>query len=103
MLTLTDARGITFLTNQYDSNGRVIQQTQADGGVWLFAYTTGAGMVTQTGVKDPAGKKTTHRVNGQGYPLGQKDDLGPTTGPPANEANQVAGTTDGAGRKTTIT
>jgi hypothetical protein len=30
MKTLTDAKGITFLTNDYDSNGRVQQQTQAD-------------------------------------------------------------------------
>ena len=30
MLTLRDARGITFLTNEYDANGRVSRQTQAD-------------------------------------------------------------------------
>src|SRR2546425_698800 len=103
MLTLTDARGITFLTNQYDSNGRVIQQTQADGGVWLFAYNTSAGMITQTVVTDPAGKKTTHRFNGQGYPLEQKDDLGQTTVSTRNEANQVTATTDALGRKPTFT
>ena len=30
MLTLKDARGIVFLTNEYDGNGRVVEQTQAD-------------------------------------------------------------------------
>src|SRR5207245_9581078 len=103
MLTLTDARGITYHTNQYDSNGRVSQQTQAEGGVWLFAYTTSAGMITQTVVTDPAGKKTTHRFNGQGYPLEQKDDLGQTTVSTRNEANQVTATADALGRKTTLT
>jgi len=30
MLTVKDPRGIVFLTNEYDSNGRVSKQTQAD-------------------------------------------------------------------------
>jgi len=29
--TITDPRGTVYLTNQYDSSGRVTQQTQADG------------------------------------------------------------------------
>jgi RHS repeat-associated protein len=39
MLTIQDARGIVYLTNQYDSSGRVVQQTQADGGTFLFKWT----------------------------------------------------------------
>jgi RHS repeat-associated protein len=39
MLTIQDARGIVYLTNQYDSAGRVIQQTQADGSTYLFKWT----------------------------------------------------------------
>ena len=35
MLTITDARGITYLRNEYEE-GRVISQTQADGGKWKF-------------------------------------------------------------------
>ena len=40
MLTVQDARGITFLTNRYDSSGRVTQQTLANGGTYLFDWTT---------------------------------------------------------------
>jgi RHS repeat-associated protein len=40
MLTLTDPLGITYLTNAYDANSRVCQQTQADGGTYLFYYIT---------------------------------------------------------------
>jgi len=61
MLTIRDARNITFLTNQYDANGRVTQQTQADGTTYLFAYTLdGNGRVTQADVTDPRG--TVRRV-----------------------------------------
>ncbi len=46
MLTIQDARGIVFLTNQYDSTGRVVQQTQADGSTYLFHW-TGSGNPVQ--------------------------------------------------------
>jgi RHS repeat-associated protein len=39
MATITDPRGITYLSNQYDANGRVVQQTQADGSTYLFSWT----------------------------------------------------------------
>ena len=38
MVTLTDARGITYLTNEYDTNNRVVRQTNADGGVYQYRY-----------------------------------------------------------------
>ncbi len=38
MTTLTDARGITFLQNTYDVNSRVVQQVNADGGIYQFQY-----------------------------------------------------------------
>jgi len=39
MLTVTDARQIVHVTNRYDSTGRVIQQTLADQGTYLFNWT----------------------------------------------------------------
>ena len=53
MTTITDARNILYLTNEY-ANGLVFRQTQADNGVYQFAYTTDAnGNITQTDVTDP--------------------------------------------------
>jgi RHS repeat-associated protein len=70
MLTVKDARGIVFLTNQYDSNGRVILQTQADSSTYQFAYTLdGSGKVTQTVVTDPRGNTRTVTFNSNGYTL----------------------------------
>ena len=49
MLTSKDPRNITFLTNQYDANGRVSRQTQADNSTYEFAYALdGNGKVTRT-------------------------------------------------------
>jgi YD repeat-containing protein len=39
MLTIEDPRGTTYLTNQYDTNGRVTKQTLADGNTYQFAWT----------------------------------------------------------------
>lgn len=70
MLTLTDAKGILFLTNAYDANGRVSQQTQADGTTYQFAYTLDAnGTVTQTNLTDPRGFLRQVTFNASGYTL----------------------------------
>jgi RHS repeat-associated protein len=47
MLTIQDARGITYLTNQYDLQNRVYQQTQADGGTFQYSWTA-SGHTVQT-------------------------------------------------------
>ncbi|HET8889243.1 MAG TPA: IPT/TIG domain-containing protein [Candidatus Angelobacter sp.] len=39
MTDITDPRGILFLHNDYDGNGKIIKQTAADGSVTQFAYT----------------------------------------------------------------
>jgi YD repeat-containing protein len=39
MTTIQDARLITYLTNEYDSGGRVKKQTQADGSFYQFTWT----------------------------------------------------------------
>jgi len=70
MLTIKDARGITYLTNEYDSTGKVIRQTQADSSEYEFAYTLdGSGKVTQTDVTDPRGNVRRVTFNSSGYTL----------------------------------
>jgi YD repeat-containing protein len=79
MLTITDPRSITFLTNEYDAAGRVSRQIQGDGGVFTFDYTVSAGFITSTKVTDPRGNATTSRFNNSGYLVSQTDALGQTT------------------------
>jgi YD repeat-containing protein len=70
MLTIRDPRNIVYITNEYDSNGRVSKQTQADTGFYQFAYTLdGNGKVTQTDVTDPRGFVRRSTFNSSGYTL----------------------------------
>ncbi|MGC1614884.1 MAG: DUF6531 domain-containing protein, partial [Candidatus Acidiferrum sp.] len=59
MESISDARGITFLTNQFDSNQRIIRQVQGDGSAYAFNYIldpSGSGTVVETDVTDPLGR-----------------------------------------------
>jgi YD repeat-containing protein len=68
MLTITNARNVTIVTNQYDANGRVSQQTHADSGVFRFAYTLdGTGKVVQTDVVDPRNTSRRTTFDSSGY------------------------------------
>jgi RHS repeat-associated protein len=67
LATIEDARGITYLTNVYDANGRVQTQTQADTTTFQFAYTVVNGKVTQTDVTDPRGFVRRVTFNASGY------------------------------------
>lgn len=68
MLTIKDARGIVFLTNEYDAGGRVSKQTQADNSTFQFAYTLNAsGQITQADVTDPRGYVRRVVYNTAGY------------------------------------
>jgi YD repeat-containing protein len=58
MLTMQDRRGNVWVTNQYDTNGRVIKQTLADSTSWQFGYTTDSNNnVTATTITDPNGNQ----------------------------------------------
>jgi YD repeat-containing protein len=58
MLTMQDRRGHVWVTNQYDTNGRVIKQTYADNTSYQFAYTTdSSNTVTATTVTNPNGNQ----------------------------------------------
>jgi RHS repeat-associated protein len=68
LTTITDARDIVYLTNEYDTNGRIKKQTQADQSTYQFAYTTGGnGKVTETQVTDPRGNVRKVTFNTEGF------------------------------------
>lgn len=69
MLTVKDARGIVYLTNEYDDKGRVVRQTQADATTYQFAYTEAGGRIVQTDVTDPRGNLRRVTFNPAGYIL----------------------------------
>ncbi len=133
ILTIIDPRGITFLTNEYSASGRVVKQTQADGGIWLFRYqlqgttVTGpgcpgpacpteesaanvaagfsftGGIIIATTVVDPRGNPTTHRFDSRGFTSEITDALGQTTRFERDAAGNVTSTTDPLGRVTRFT
>ena len=76
MLTIKDPRGIVYLTNEYDTSGRVFKQTLADdtpanstdNPTYQFAYTTDSGgRIVQTDLTDPRGhiRRVTFDTNGR--------------------------------------
>jgi RHS repeat-associated protein len=109
ILTLKDTRGIVYLTNAYDANGRVSLQTQADDSTYQFAYTLdGNGKVTQTDVTDPRGKIRRATFNADGYALTDTRALGQpeqqtTTYERETGTNFISSATDALGRRTDYT
>ena len=74
--SITDARGITYLTNTYCSTSggntcpldpAVVTQTAADGGITRFDYVVTNRAVTQATVTDPRGHQSVHRFNSRGH------------------------------------
>jgi len=77
--TITDPRGNVVKRITYNSAGRVISQQFADGGTELYEYTLSGGIVTESTVTDPLGKKVARRLNASGYVVGLVDALGQTS------------------------
>ena len=108
MLTLKDPRGIVYLTNEYDANGRVIEQIMADGGVYQFAYTLDVNnRVVQTDETNPRNIVRRVTFNATGYALADTHALGEseqqtTTYVRHSPSNRVTSVTDALGRETTF-
>lgn len=106
MLTVRDPRNITYLTNEYDANGRVFRQTLADSAVYHFAYTLdGSGNVTQTDATDPRGNIRRVTFNADGYALSDTHALGApeaqtTSFTRQSGTNLVTSVTDALNRRT---
>jgi RHS repeat-associated protein len=107
--TIKDPRNIVWLTNEYDAQGRVTRQTQADGTFYQLAYTVdGQGKVTQTDVTDPKGNVRRVTFNAAGYPLTDTWAYGTTVARTTTYSrgagsNLVTSTTDALGRQTAYT
>jgi RHS repeat-associated protein len=108
MTTVTDKRGNTMVTNIYDANNRVQQQTLADSAIWLFSYALdGYGNVTQTTTTDPNGNVRQDTFNSSGYLTQQINALGKpeqqTITVQRDASNQVQSVIDAPGRVTQFT
>ncbi len=83
LIQFKDERGVVIAQNTYDDNGRVIEQTLADGGIFTFDYKLlnpliANSPVSETTVTDPLGNRTTYRFNPQGNLIDVTDPLGQT-------------------------
>ncbi|BFU45529.1 IPT/TIG domain-containing protein [Krasilnikovia sp. MM14-A1004] len=106
--TIEDARGTTYLTNDYDSSGRIRQQTLPGNATYQFAYTTdAAGKVTETRVTDPKGHVRRVTFNAAGYSTSDTTASGTnlartTTVTRDPNSNQVTAYVDPLGRRTEL-
>ncbi|MGB6871088.1 MAG: RHS repeat-associated core domain-containing protein, partial [Acidobacteriaceae bacterium] len=129
MTSITDPRNIEYLQNQYDGNGRIIQQTQADGSTYKFQWTPSGNasqqwvtsglpvdrynpngyegytaLISQVVVTDPRGYQRQVQFNNFGMTISDTRALGQ----PEQETltsqyyadNLVKSTTDALGRET---
>jgi RHS repeat-associated protein len=109
MTTITDPRGITYLTNTYDAAGKVATQQLADGSMYYFSYSPDAsGYSTQTLVRDPMNRMRLVTYDANHYPATDTQAWGSgmartvtTVRDPATR--QVQRITDPYGRSTTFT
>jgi RHS repeat-associated protein len=100
VLSITDPRGTTFLSHEYDAQGRVARQTQADGGVWAFAYEGPAGRHTRAIVTDPRGHASVYRMDNRGFAHEIIDPFGQPTRFERDARGQVTAIADPLGRVT---
>ena len=109
MQSFTTPNGNVHVTNQYDSNSRVVKQTQADGGVFNFTYSLdGNGNVTETDMVDPRGYTCQMAFNSNGYLTSDIEAVGEpeqqeTTYVWDTSHNLVDSSTDALGRTTAYT
>ncbi len=93
ILSVKDPKGITYVTNVYNSYGQVIQQTLGDGtSKYQLAYTPSTGgLATQTNVTDPNGNVRSVQFNANGYPASETTAYGTSLAQTTTYVRGVAG------------
>jgi RHS repeat-associated protein len=77
LFSITDGRGNLVKEITYNTtDGRVIAQRFADGGVESYSYTLSGRVVTGVTITDTLGRKMSKRFNASGYVIGEVDALG---------------------------
>ncbi|HEY0760945.1 MAG TPA: RHS repeat-associated core domain-containing protein [Pyrinomonadaceae bacterium] len=99
MLTIEDPGGNVYLTNEYDANGRVSEQTLADSSTYEFDYTlNGSGEVASVEITDPRGNVRSVTFNGDGHEISASYGVGT-----ADEQTYTYERSSGSNIVTTIT
>ncbi len=97
MLSITDPRGHVIMTNVFDSQGRVSQQTNALGKSWNFTYDPSTLTTTET---DPLGHHTTYVYDDYHRTISQTDARGGVTSYTYDAYGNRDSVTDALGRTT---
>lgn len=109
MLTIKDPKGYVYLTNDYDANGRVAEQTLKDLSTYEFDYTLDtSGEVTSVEVTDPRGNVRSVSFNADGHEIAASYGVGTSeeqtyTYDRSSGSNIVTTITDALGRETEFT
>ncbi|MEC4020976.1 RHS repeat-associated core domain-containing protein [Streptomyces sp. H27-D2] len=107
LATAKDARGITYLTNTFDTKGRVAEQTLTEGAKYTFAYTeNSAGTITAADVTQPGGAVRRATFGADGYGLSDTaaygSDLARKTTYERGPNHRVSAVVDPFGRRTEL-
>jgi len=98
---ITLPNGNTLLKNAYDTQGRVVSQTNGNGFTWQFAYNTPAS--GQTTITDARGAVTVHTYDSSLRIVGILDALGHTTSYTYDSNNSRTSVTNPNGNTTNFT
>ncbi|WGD37427.1 DUF6531 domain-containing protein [Lysinibacter sp. HNR] len=94
MLTATDASGVTYLRNEFDGEGRVVRQRDADNNLRTFSYDPGAGTTTYV---DNEGTETLFHYDSKSRITGTTNAAGKRSSYVYDDRNQVTKHTDEVG------
>lgn len=95
LTSITDPRDVTFLTNSYDGQGRVVEQENGEADVWTLDYSQG-----ETSVTEPEGGTTTYEFNSDYQVTSMTDQLDRTTSYSYDTSGNLASVTEPGGAVT---